>query len=122
MKIFAIAVMAACAFAGCDKPAAVSSAPPAAGAALTSNDGTIATPACEDIHFASVCLPADCYHRKDTPRVHQLSRHALCPTMNDCPSFVDIVGKTRTCDENGCGNHALGFIRCYEPGGEDGND
>jgi hypothetical protein len=121
MKIFAMAMAAVCAVTGCDAPGAVSSAQPDRTAALASG-GTVAAPACEDIQFVSLCLPADCYHRKDTARSHSLSRHALCPTINNCRSYVDIVAKTRTCDETGCSNHALGFLRCYEPGDDDGND
>ena len=75
--------------------------------------------ACEDIGFVSLCLPADCFDRQDSRTSHSLSRHALCPTINNCRSYVDIVGKTRTCDETGCSNHPIGFIKCYEPDGDD---
>jgi hypothetical protein len=80
---------------------------------------TITPPACQDILFAHQCLPADCYGRKDSRLSHSLNRHALCPTLFNCPSYVDIVGKTRTCDETGCSNHPIGFIKCYEPDGDE---
>src|SRR4051812_47578456 len=83
-------------------------------------DGTgITPPACEDIHFVSECLPADCFARHHTQTSESLTRHALCPTLHGCKSFVDIVSKTRTCTADGCGNVPHGFLRCYEPDGDD---
>ena len=117
MKVLLIAAAGVCALA-CDAPRAVPEAAAPRTAALSAADDGITPPACDDIHFVSQCLPADCFHRKDTPGTHSLSRHALCPTLNDCASNVDIIAKIRTCGAEGCGTHALGFIRCYEPGNE----
>lgn len=76
---------------------------------------TVTPPACTDITFASVCVPADCFDANHLADAELLTRHALCPTLNGCPSYVDIVSKTRTCTTAGCTNHANGFLHCYVP-------
>lgn len=118
MKIFALA--AAAALLACDAPHALSSPPRSADHESPPADG-ITPPSCTDIPFTAVCVPAECYGRKDQPGTHSLIRHALCPTLNNCRSYVDIVAKTRTCTASGCTNHALGFQRCYEPHGDGGD-
>jgi len=98
-------------------PAASRAADPIGDLGLHGNP--IRPPKCEDIHFVAACTPLECDDRVDGRHTHSLTRYAYCsPTLNACPSGFDLVAKVRTCNENGCTNHALGFLECYEPSDE----